>query len=103
MFCIVHWTNGLVLLILSLLNISIGLSLNDGWVKKPAKDFLVVAVIISVVCAALAELLRKPERFKKDKGANDDSVVRHLYALMAATALAATVTMCTIVNDSDDL
>jgi len=103
LYNIMHWTNGLGLLILTLINVAIGLSLSDGWVKKPAMSFLILAIVVGVICAVLAEFNRLPQRFDKEQFAYFESIVRHLYAIMFATALAASITLCTIVADSDDM
>eukprot|EP00041_Stephanoeca_diplocostata_P013671 m.241753 g.241753 ORF g.241753 m.241753 type:complete len:634 (+) comp19422_c0_seq1:174-2075(+) len=104
LFNYMHWTTGLVLLLTTLVNVAIGLGLNDDWVKKPASRFFLTVVIIGVACFLLIEAVRLRRKQTGSKhGQLEDSLTRHLYALMASSALAGAVTIIVVIADSDDV
>lgn len=103
-FNLLHKTTGATLLIITIINVSIGLKLSDEWVKEPAYEFFITAIVVCLTTAVLSEASRLPQTLSgKEKSSSQDSIMRHMYALMASTALAAAVTMSVAVDDSDDI
>jgi len=103
LFNYVHRTNGLVILVLTLMNVAIGLKLSHGWIKDPAFTFYFVVVITGIFCSLVLEILHFRPHIENEVSNYYEPVVRHVYAIMASTALACAIVICTIIEDSDDV
>ena len=117
LFNYAHWITGLLLVVLSLLNVFSGLWLGCpdenpssdcvdgiGWVKAPVKDFYYAGVIFAIfayVCVASLQLLVKFDKIESKTLV--DTVGRHLFALVTAMSLSAAITIITIIADSDHM
>jgi len=117
LFNYAHYATGLVLVILSLLNVFSGLWLGCpdenpsqdcvdgiGWVKAPVKDFYYAGVIFAIIAYVGIASLQLLKKFGVVESASlVDKVGRHLFALVTAMSLSAAITISTIVADSDHM